>query len=255
MTSNNNRDRRVKTADTVFGIVESIQKLDGAGVTELSDELGLAKSTVHDHLSTMVDKEYLVKDGQTYRLGLKFLNHGIYTRDSLDLLPTVQPNLKQMAKETGEIAWLLVEEYGQGVYLSKAKGDRAVQPYGKIGNRVDLHSIAAGKAILAHLSEERMREIIERHGLEPQTEETITDVDQLIEELESIRQSGIAFNDGESLAGHRAVASPICLNDRLCGAIVVSGPKKRIQGELFTKKIPEIVSGTANAIELELTAR
>ncbi|MBZ6497073.1 IclR family transcriptional regulator [Natrinema longum] len=255
MASDNNRNRRVKTADTVFGIVESIQALDGAGVTELSEELGLAKSTIHDHLSTMVEKEYLVKNDQTYQLGLKFLNHGIHARDSLDLLPTVQPNLKQMANETGEIAWFLVEEYGRGVYLSKAKGDRAVQPYGKIGNRVDLHSIAAGKAILAHLPEDEVRTIIEKHGLESQTSETITDTDQLFEELESIRQSGVAFNDGESLAGHRAVASPICPNDRLIGAIVVSGPKNRIQGDMFTEKIPEIVSGTANAIELELTAR
>jgi DNA-binding IclR family transcriptional regulator len=223
-------------------------------VTELAEDLGLAKSTVHDHLSTMVEKEYLVKNGSSYQLGLKFLNHGIRSRECLGVLPTVQPHLEQVANETGEIAWFLVEEYGRGVYLSKAKGDRAVQPYGTVGDRVDLHNIAAGKAILAHLPDERVRAIIDGHGLESRTSETITDPDRLLEELESVRETGVAFNDEESIVGHRAVASPVRPADRLIGAIVVSGPKKRIQGELFADELPAIVSGTANAIELELAA-
>jgi DNA-binding IclR family transcriptional regulator len=255
MTSEDGRDGRVKTTDTTFDIIESVQELGGAGVTELAEDVGLAKSTVHGHLSTMVDKEYLVKQGSTYQLGLKFLNHGIHSRERLGLIPTVRPHLKRVASETGEIAWFLVEEYGRGVYLSKAKGDRAVQPYGTVGDRVDLHGIAAGKAILAHLPDERVREIIDEHGLEPQTSETMTDPGRLLEELESIQEEGVAFNDEESIVGHRAVASPICPADRLIGAIVVSGPKKRIQGELFTDELPELVSGTANAIELELAAQ
>lgn len=255
MATKSKRNRQVKTADTVFGIIETLHELDGAGVTELADELGMAKSTVHDHLSTMVEKEYLIKEDRTYRLGLRFLDHGMYAKHSLGVSPIVQPNLNQMSDETGEIAWFLVEDYGKGVYLNKAKGERAVQPYGKIGNRVDLHSIAAGKAILAELPEQRVREIIDRHGLEPQTKATITDPDQLFEELETIRETEVAFNDEESLDGHRAVASPVNPNDRLHGAIVVSGPKNRLRGDRFREEIPEIVSGTANAIELELAAQ
>jgi DNA-binding IclR family transcriptional regulator len=255
MTAEDGRDRRVKSANTTFDIIETIHELDGAGVTAIAESLGLAKSTVHDHLSTMVDKEYLIKEGSSYQLGLKFLTHGIHARDHLGVLPTVQPHLEQVASETGEIAWFLVEEYGRGVYLSKAKGDRAVQPYGTVGDRVDLHGIAAGKAILAHLPEPRVRGIIDEHGLEPQTSETVTDPDRLLEELESIREQGIAFNDEESIVGHRAVASPIRPADGLLGAIVVSGPKKRLQDERFTEELPELVSGTANAIELELATR
>lgn len=248
----NNPSRTVKSANNLFGVLEAVHELEGAGATEVANHLEIAKSTAHDHLTTLVEHEFLIKEGSTYRVGLKCLNYGMQAKNRLELAKVAKPSLEQMAEETDEIVWLTVEEYGKAVYIEKTMGDRAVQPYGEIGRRVPLHDIAAGKAILAHLPEKRVREIVEKHPRPKRTENTITDVEELLDELKTIRERGYALNDSETFEGFRAVASPIIVGDELRGSIVVSGPENRFRGERFRTELPEIVTGTANAIELSL---
>lgn len=257
MTSANHTDSRKPTlncVETVFEILETVHTYGEVTLTELAEELDMPRSTLHAYLKTMVQNEYLVRDELRYRLSFKFLGHGSKIRSENDLYRVGKPALRQMADRTDEIAWIVVEEYGMGVYLDKAMGELAVQPYGKTGSRVHLHNIAAGKAILSRLSETRVREIAETHGLPASTDHTITDVETLLAELSDISERGVAFADEESIEGFRAVASPVCPQGELHGSIVVSGPKNRLKGSRFRETLPQIVSGTANAIELELMA-
>ncbi len=246
------RSRTVKSADNLFGVLEAVHKLEGAGATEVAEQLGIAKSTAHDHLTTLVDHEFLIKEGATYRVGLKCLNYGMQAKNRIELADVTKPSLEQMASETGEITWLMVEEYGKGVYLEKAMGKRAVQPYGEIGKRVPLHDIAAGKAILASLPADRVEEILSAYSRDETIENKIDDVDAFRAELETICERGYALNDSETFEGFRAVASPIVVDGKLLGSIVVSGPENRFRGDRFRSELPEIVTGTANAIELSL---
>lgn len=247
-------NRRVKTVDTVFGIIEYLQEANGAGVTEVSEALGRAKSTVHDHLATLEEKEYVVKQpDDTYTIGLKFLSHGIHARQIREVVRIAQPYLDDLADETGEVVWLVVEEHGRGVFVSKAMGEHAVQTLGRIGKRAYLHEMAAGKAILAYLPPVRVEEIIDRHGLPGRTQKTITNPETLFEELNVIREQGYAVNRSETHEGVRAVGSAIQYEGEVLGAIAVSGPKNRISGERLRKTIPETLLGTTNAIELRLS--
>lgn len=98
-----------------------------------------------------------------------------------------------------------------------------------IGQRVYLHTLALGKAILAHLPRERVEEIIEEHGLLRETDLTITDRDELYDELEESRSRGIAFGPDERLQGLHGIATPIKnINGDVLGSISVAGPSKRI---------------------------
>ena len=252
MTSKAPSSRRVNAVENAFAIVEFLAESDGATLTEIADEVGLAKSTTHSYLVTMLDREYLVEDANTYRLGLKFLAHGRSVVDGFEAEGIVEDVLKDVVAETEEIAWFVVEEHGRAVFLEKATGERAVQPYGRIGKRTSLHAIAAGKAILAYLPEERVEEIVERRGLDPQTDRTITDRETLAAELAEIRERGYALNRSENVEGWRAVASPVIQNGEVFGAIATSGPENRMQGDRFTETIPQIVSGAANEVQLRL---
>lgn len=245
-------NRTVKTASTIFDIVEVLDELEKAGVTEIAESLDLAPSTVHRHLMTLVDSEYLVKEGTQYRLSLRFLQIGMHIRESHEEIKSIRPYLEQIAEESGELAWFAKEEHGYGIYVEKAEGEYAVQPYTKVGEYEYLHNVAAGKAILAFLPKSYVRNIFEIRELVEYTENTITDLDELFKELEEIREQGYAFNRGETIKNHRAVASPVLVENEVVGSIVISGPKKRMQGERFEQKLPELVSGAANAIELEL---
>lgn len=245
--------RRVKSTDRVFEIVERLSETGEMGVTEIADDLNLAKSTVHGYLSTLEMNEYVVKTDGKYRLGLKFLTHGAQVRREMPLSKIARPTLEKLADETGEVAWLIVEEHGMAVNIDQAKGDNAVQTFGKIGRRTHLHHISGGKAILAHLPSSRVTEIVERHGLPQVTDQTITDQEELRDELRSIRDRGVAFNEGETIEGVRGVGVAIVPENTVLGAVTIGGPANRMMGAKFREQIPDLLLGAANEIELKLT--
>lgn len=244
----------VKSTETTFEILEALKELDGAGVTELSNHLGLPKSNVHNYLSTLKQEEYVVKDGVIYHIGIRFLELGAYARNRMDIYQIAKSEVEKLAEETGELANLLIEEHGRGSYLHRAYGDQAVQVEAYTGTRVYLHSTALGKAILTHLPDDRVEEILDIHGMPPSTEETITDRPTLYDRLETIREQGYALDDEERLKGLRCVAAPILSNqNRVLGAISVSGPTNRIQDEHFHETVPTKLLEAVNVIELNVT--
>ncbi|NUB93646.1 IclR family transcriptional regulator [Haloterrigena sp. SYSU A121-1] len=244
----------VQAAATTFRIIETLHELNGAGVSELADELEMPKSTVHDHLQTLNEAEYLVKRDGDYHVGARFLELGGFARSQMKLYQIASPEIEKLAEETGEHANLMIEEHGKGIFLNKAKGRDAVNLDTHIGKRVHLHTTAMGKAILSKRSEAAVDEIIDRHGLPRVTEKTITDADELKDELAEIRDRGYAIDDEERVAGMRCVAAPICDGDETpLGAISVSGPTNRFNDETFTNEIPKTVLSTANVIEVNMT--
>jgi DNA-binding IclR family transcriptional regulator len=244
----------VKATETTLEIIDLLQELNEAGVTELADRLGLAPSAVHKHLSTLQEHRYVVKEGSKYQLGLRFLELGGYTRRQMEIYNTVRPELKSLADETGEKTNFMVEERGRGIYIYRSMGNEAIQVNTYTGEVAYLHKTALGKAILAHLPEERVDKIIDTHGLPSGTDQTITEPDELFETLTEIRERGVAFDDEERINGLRCVAVPILGSEgEALGAISVSGPKSRMINERFQEEIPNKLSQKANLIELDLS--
>lgn len=243
----------VKATGTTFEIIETLAREDGGRVTEIAAELGLAKSTVHRHLATLEELEYVVKDGNEYRIGFRFLKLGEQTRKPTETYQMARKKVSKIAEQTDERAQFVVEEHGKAVFVFGETGAHAVQTDSEIGKFRPLQSMAAGKAILAFLSEARVEEIIRRYGLPALTENTITDADELYEELEEIRERGYSINDQETIPGLRAVGVPIEWPDGgVFGALSVSGPIHRVQGEHLKETIPNILLGTANELELDM---
>lgn len=245
-------NRQVKTTGTVIEILATLQSLNGATLAELTDELEFAKSTIHNHLVTLESNEYLVKTDDGYELSLKFLEHGMFVKNNRSIAQVGKPILEDVAAKTGEVAWLIVEEHGRAVYLEKAMGEKAVQTHATVGGRAHLHHLATGKLILAHLPDERIDEIIDRHGLPELTERTITDPDELRDELDRIRDDGIAFNDRETIEGLRAIGAPVLGDGTVHGAICVSGPANRLTVDHCHEEIKPILLEAANELELKL---
>jgi IclR family acetate operon transcriptional repressor len=245
---------RVQSVETALGIVEALHERGGAGVTDLARDLDAPKSTVHNHLSTLEAAEYVVNDDGTYRVGCRFLELGAHARDRRPIAGVAEPEVERIAEETGELAGVVVEEHGRGVFLHRAKGDRAVHVDTYVGKRIYLHGAALGKAILAELPAERVDEIVDRHGLPALTEHTITDRDALADELAEVRERGIAFDDEERLDGLRSVGGAVTGPDGdVLGAVSVAGPTSRLQDDRFCDELPKVVESAVNVIELNVT--
>ncbi|WP_255197455.1 IclR family transcriptional regulator [Halorarius litoreus] len=244
----------VKSTGTAFAVVEALVALDGAGVSELAGHLGIAKSTAHRHLTTLEQSGYLVREGNVYNIGLKFLQLGEYSRHTRPGYTLTKRIVDEIARETEERSVFIVEEHGQAVYLYRGIGPHAVTTDSTVGTRRPIHTVAGGKAILAQLPRERVDAIIDEWGLEARTDATITTRDSLYEELDAIRERGVAYNRGETIEGLNAVAVPVMsAPGEVVGALSVSGPANRLQGEWLEAEIPDLLLGLVNELELNLT--
>lgn len=245
---------RVKSAATTFKTIDALKVLDRPSVVDIADYVGVPKSTVHDHLSTLTALEFVVKEASGYRLGARFLEYGGYARENMKVYRVARPAIEQLATETGEHAYLMIEEHGLGIYLYKSKGDDAVTLNTHPGMRVHLQTTALGKAILAYMPSKAAKRIVRERGLPKVTENTITDPEELFAEWEVIRERGYAMDDEERVEGMRCIGAPILgQNDEVLGAVSVSAPTSRISNDRFENEIPQRVQSTANVIEVNMT--
>ncbi|WP_255197701.1 IclR family transcriptional regulator [Halorarius litoreus] len=246
--------RTLKTTETTLEVIEALESLDGGRVSELAEELDMAASTVHAHLATLEKHEYVAREGDEYHLGLEFLSLGNYVGRRKPAYETAEAYTEKLASETECRAVFMVEEHGWGVYMFTASGAHAVWTYSTVGKKVPLHVTAAGKAILSKLPEQRVRGIIDRHGLKAETANSITDPEELFAELATIREQGYSFNSEEQLDGVRAVGVPVTdHHDRVIGSFSVASPANRLDDTAFEQDLPNTLLGIANEFELEHT--
>ncbi|WP_435156893.1 IclR family transcriptional regulator [Haladaptatus sp. DFWS20] len=242
----------VRTTTRSFDIIETLCELDGARLTEISAHLDLPDSTVHNHLRTLVQRGYVVRDDNTYRVSFRFLEIGEYVRSRRKICEVAEPEIDKLAAETDESASLLVEEDGRGVYVYDAQADTSIPLDMHPGKHVALHATALGKAILAYLPESRVEEILEQRGLPARTSNTITDREELVTELATIRERGFAVDSEERVRGVRCVAVAIKnKNGQVIGAISVSGPSSRIRADPDEQLLQELLRAK-NIVELKL---
>lgn len=247
-----NRDGRIVNAtDNACRILMALQRRDGAGVTELADELDYSQSAVHAQLHTLKENGFVVKDGTTYRLSFQFLDLAQNVLSRFGNFESVRSEVNSLAVETGEVAQFATDEQNEIVYLHKADGDNAVKTGSFMGKREHLHSTAMGKAILSTKSTEEIDQLISERGLPEQTENTATSREELLERLARIQEDGYAIDDQENVRGLKCVAVPVMASKtENLGAVGVTGPASRMTEDRFEAEIIEAVRSSANLIEV-----
>lgn len=242
----------VRTTEKSLKLIERLRESDGARIRDLEGFNGMSKGAIHNHLSTLREHGYVVKEGGKYRLSLQFLTMGGHIRSRNALYGFGRPKANQLAADTGMLVNLVTEEEGKGVYLYQARGDYAVNLDTHVGYRIKLHYTAVGKAILAYLPRDEIDAIIDKWGLPKATENTITERPALMEELETIREQGYATDHEERTEGLACIAAPVRLDDDILGAISISAPTQRLGSGGFDEEIVGEVESTANELALDL---
>ena len=255
-----NGSRTVQSVVTACRLVEALHARDSAGITELSRDLDISKTTVYHHLSTLRERGYVIKSDDSYRLSLELVSIGEHAKNQFAIYHEGKEEIERVASQTGEYANLVVEQNGYCYLLYKKPGEYAVPTSSQIGQRAPLHSAGAGKAILASFDDERVRELVDTHGLPAHTAKTITDEDVLFTELETIRDHGYAVVIEEYVEGASMVAASVedSVHD-VRGAVSISGPTTRLldsttgpKYERIREELVETVVQTANLIEMRV---
>lgn len=235
-----------------FEILEYIHSNDGARLGELSESLGLARSTVHNHLTTLKRMGYLIKEANTYHLGLQFLHLGEYTRHRKPEYRLAHRTVEQLARDTNEEVDFTVPENGRMISMYHSVGDQMSSGL-QVGQWFHMHTTAAGKAVMAEMSKAEVESIVDRWGLPARTENTITDVDHLHEELEAVRDRGYAINEQETLDGYHSVGIAATYPDgETFGAFAVGGPTYRIKTALKSSNFLDDLFRAVEKLEQEI---
>jgi IclR family transcriptional regulator, KDG regulon repressor len=217
------------------------EKAPEAGITQLASELGLTKGTVHRLLNTMERFELIERNAETerYRLGLKLHQLGNKAVESRTLRSEARRLLLEMSRRSHETVSLAVPA-GSGVICL----DRMDSPHTiitvctPVGAMFPAHCTAAGKAILAYMSEGEINEIVRRNGQRQYTQFTIGQLPDLKENLRLIRQRGYAVDHQELERGLSGVAAPVLTaHERVIAAVGIAGPTLRFRGKELAQKV------------------
>jgi DNA-binding IclR family transcriptional regulator len=220
------------------------------GVTELADELDHSKSTVHSHLRTLESQEVIVRENGGYRLSLRILDMARHVREQVGNYDVIREEVEKLAEETGEIAQFGVEEYDQITYFYKATGAQSVETASGVGKQQPMHSTALGKTILAYRPSECVEETVANLEFTERTPYTITDAEEFRAELETTRERGYGIDDEENIEGLRCIAAPVRTDERVLGALSISGPSSRFTEERLHGELADSVTRSANVIEI-----
>jgi DNA-binding IclR family transcriptional regulator len=234
-------------------IVHRLIEMQTASVSELADEFDMPLSTTYEYVNTLEKIDYIRKrsDGR-YCVGSAFLEMGNQVRRNHEVYNVAEPEIRRLAEQTGEFAGLMIEEDDLGVLFSMKKGDKVkrmkvTRTYPGVKTR--LHTTAFGKAILAQLSDAEIEATVEQYGFHPRTENTITRLEPLLEEIDRARQRGYALDDEECFEGMRGIGVPITdRSDTILAGIALYGPPTRLDDESFFDEYPAVVQEYANVI-------
>lgn len=242
----------VQAVEASFEILSLIRERDVLSLSEIADEVSMAKSTVHRHLRTLHDLHLVSHSDGEFRLGFELLTFGEEARNRGKDFQLVESKVKDIGEETGEKVQFMAEQSGVGYCIFRARGEHAVDTEPFVGSRMPLHATSAGKAVLAFLPDHRMRDILEQ-PLTKETPETVTEFESLRNELDRVRERGYAVNHEEHIEGLNAIAAPVRKPDGgVVGAISVSGPTKRFEDDGYEEEIRSQLLGETNELELNI---
>ena len=226
---------RVQVLERSLGILELLCS-DGPELSliELSERLGLHKSTTHRLVGVLEQYRFVEKSSTSgrYRLGLKLFELGSKAIAHIDWRERARRYLQRLAFETGETAHLCILDDGEVLYLEKVEAPRTVRVPSIVGRRYPAHCGGAGKTLLAFQPNEEIDELIKRRGLKAYTRNTLTTPAQLKEGLRQVREQGYAIDNEEFEEGLECIGAPIRdYSGKVVAAISIAGPTFRINEE------------------------
>lgn len=224
----------VKSLDRAIDVLTRLARLGSATLTDLANDLGESPATVYRTLYTfqtrgIVDFE---EAAQTWHIGAQAFHIGSHFLRRTSLVERARPVLRMLMRATEETANLAFARDGQVLFVSQVETHQSIRAFFPPGTLSPMHASGVGKALLAHLPEDDVTDIVGAHGLERFTRFTHTQEATLKAELSLIRSRGYAIDNEEKNLGMRCVAAPIFdMYGEAVAGVSVSGPSARLPDE------------------------
>jgi IclR family transcriptional regulator, acetate operon repressor len=248
-SSTDKRNSLSGTLERGLAILEFFAATGEASAVMVADALGLSRSATYRILDALQEKGYLEinPSSEKLRLGVRAAELGMAALEAVDVIRLAPAYMRDLAQAASETAFLAVVDGDAIVYVYKEEGPEAVTLSSSLGSRRPLYCTGLGKAYLSALPEDERKSILASLDLRKMTENTITDITKLEEELSLTWERGYAIDNIEVEEGVACFAAPILdYRGRPVAAISVAGPAERVLSK--GEKLRPLIAGTASKI-------
>lgn len=245
-------DRYVLSSlNNALKILELLMVRDNITLKEISDIVGLNRTTTYKMLYTLERREFITKNKRKYSLGNKMQQYGAIAKKRQDLSKTSYPHMLKLWINTNQTVCLCVLNTSGKVVFVSAKLKSSGTTSGRIGGEMEWYTNSAGKVLLAHSPVDVQKAILSNTIYKKFIENTITDVNELQEQLNSYRRELVVTTQQENNNSHSDIAAPIFNDEGTCiGCIMIVLELSTIDSDL--KYYQRQVKNTAIQISKEM---
>jgi IclR family transcriptional regulator, KDG regulon repressor len=210
------------------------------GVTDISKKLAISKSTVYGILSALKEERFIEKDRQSkkYVIGSELYELSRMVFKGGELIAVAKPLLEKLVMQADETAFLCVREDPLVKVIDVVETKKAFRISLPVGGTFPFTASATYKAFLSLMDNVSIRESLKEKGLPRYTENSITDIEEFLRQVERTRATGYSLDLEEYLKGIRAVAALIYTGNTPVGAVCVLGFSTSMDDD----KIPLIIN-------------
>lgn len=230
----------VKSAMRTLDVIEYVvARPPGVGAQEIALALGIPVSSLSYLLATLVERDYLRRDGRRYFAG-KGLDRLGRPHAEYSLVDRARPLIKALRLQLNETSSLFVPvDWEMEAVLTETSG-QTLRYAIEVGTRTPLHCVAAGKAVLASLTEDELDRYFAEATLDRFTEFTKCDRASLAKDLRQIRETGVGFTRDEYTLGMTGVGAAVVSGGKAIAAIGVAIPTSRSSGEMQKRMVEHV---------------
>lgn len=240
----------------VMAVLHSFAYDDRAvSLAELTRRTSLPKATLHRMCADLVSARLLDRASDGYRLGGHLFELGMRASVERGLVDVATPFIEDLYELTHETVHLGVREASEVMYIAKIGGHRQAAAPSRVGGRLPLHCTAIGKVLLAHAPDELVDTYL-AGTLQRRTPRTVTAPGLLRQQLEQIRETGLAFEFEESAVGIVCVAAPVLdAAHGVSAALSVAGPVTRFDPRRYANPVRAASAGVQTTLARQAALR
>jgi len=239
---------QVKSATRTLDIIEYVVAHDRPLVAqEIAVALGIPVSSLSYLLGTLVDRGYLAREGRRYSAG-PGLQRLQANPGGFSLAERAAPLVRTLRVQLNETTSFFVRSEWDVEAIVTESSEQALRYSINTGQRLPMHALAGGKALLAALGDDELDRYFAESERVRFTATTVTSEKALRKDLDEVRRTGFGMTDEEYSLGIRGIGRVVTIGGEPVGSLSVGIPKARFD-EPMKLRVMDMLERTAGLLE------
>jgi len=248
-------DYIVQHVDIAFDILLLLAKKAPLKLKEIEEKLNVSSNQIEKILEILIERGYVDfnRRKKVYYLGIKNFEIGHSYLSHTEIRDIAKPYLQKLSETVNENIYLAIRSGFEIVYIDAYEVNRSVVVKSRVGRLLPMYASASGKVHLADMEPEELEEFFKEVKFVPYTENTITDKEKLIEQLQEVKKNGFAIDNEEWEKEVRCLSVPVRnYTGKVVAAVTLSFPAYRISFDKLLTEIKDLFIDTANQLSEKL---